>query len=473
MPGLTELFGGGGVARQFLIYGVGYEIARSLLQPIFVAISTDQWERAIAEGGTKVYQPLSPADLADMVIKGIVTTAFAQREASKYGVRPVDFDRMSLDHGEPPPLQLVLEMFRRGFIPWSAGAIPAISAQNAIREGRIRDEWITVLRDAQFTPPSVADAVEAVVRNQITRTQGIALAYYAGLGTKSLTPPTGADTTDTETAFQVLFDTAGRPPAPGQLAELVWRGAIPVTGTGPEVTSYQQGVFEGDLKDKWEKPLEALLVNIPALYEIRVLLEHGAISTTLAAKYLKEAGYSSTIATALAADATSQAIVTDQLLTEQNLKALYQNGTITQAQALTMLGNIGYETTAANFIVASWKLDTAWSALQSSISRVGSYYISRKINATEAAQNLRRLTVPETSIATIIAEWTVARTSNVTLLTVTNIVDAWAYGIFTQATAIEYLQAHGLTAYDAWVRLSIKNEGKLPTEPSQGPPTVA
>ncbi|MHB1488249.1 MAG: hypothetical protein ACYCZM_11955 [Acidimicrobiales bacterium] len=465
MPGAEGLFGGGGVARQFLIYGVGYEIARSLLQPLFVAISTTEWEKAIAAGDTKVYQPLSPTSLADMLIKGIVDDPFAKGEAAKWGIRPQDLDRMHLDHGEPPPLMLILELFRRGYLPWSAGAIPAISAENAIKEGRIRDEWIEVLKRSQFTPPSVANAVEAVIRNQISRTEGIALAYFAGLGTSSLSVPAGADTTDTETAFQVLYDTAGRPPAPTQLAELVWRGIIGVHGRGPTETTFEQGIYEGDLKDKWEKPLEAILTKYPALYEIRVLLEHGAISPEQARTYLLKQGYLPDVATALAQDATAQAIVIDRILTEGNLKALYQNGTITETQALTMLTNIGYPATAAKFIIASWDLDVAWKAMTSSVTKVGTYYIGHKITATQAAENLRRLGVPESQIAPTIKDWTVSLTSNLKLLTESQIADAWEYGVVSETEALVELEAIGYTPYDAWVVLSVKNKGPLPGKP--------
>jgi hypothetical protein len=465
VPGVSDLFGESGVARQFLIYGVGYEIARSLLQPLFVAISTDQWQHAIERGDTRVYQPLAPADLADMRIRGIVDDTFAKSEAAKSGIRPQDFDRMYLDHGEPPPLMLILELFRRGYVPWTAGPIPAISAENAIKEGRIRDEWIDVLRRAQFTPPSVADAVNAVVRNQITRDQGIALAYFAGLGTRGLSVPEGADTTDTETAFDVLYHTTGRPPAPTELAEMVWRGTIPVHGRGPDATTFEQGIYEGDLKDKWEKPLEDILIKYPALYEIRVLLEHGAISPEQAATYLKKQGYLPDVATALAQDATSQAIITDRLLTEANLKALYENGTITETQALTMLTQIGYPPTAAKFVVASWDLDVAWRAMSAAVNKVGTYYIAHKITADQAAENLRRLGVPESQIAPTIKDWTVSLTSNVKLLTESQIADAWYYGIVTQTEALAELGAIGYTPFDAWVVLSVKNKGPLPGKP--------
>lgn len=472
MPGAGGLFGGGGIASQFLIYGVGYEIARSLLQPLFVAISTDEWKHAVESSNGTVYQPLSPADLADMLIRGIVDETFARTEAAKWGIRGEDLQRMYLDHGEPPPLMLILELFRRGYVPWQAGPIPNISAENAIRESRIRDEWIPVLRRAQFTPPSVADAVNAVVRNQITMTEGIALAYYAGLGTSSLQVPTGADTTDTQTAFKVLYDTTGRPPAPTQLAELVWRGIIPVHGRGPTETTFEQGIYEGDLKDKWERPLEAILTKYPALYEIRVLLEHGAISPEQAKTYLLKQGYLSDVATALAQDATAQAIITDRILTEANLKALYENGTLTEAQALSMLTDIGYPPTAAKFIVASWNLDVSFKAYSSSITKVGSYYIAHKLTATEAAQNLRRLGVPESQVAPTIRDWTVTATSNVKLLTESQIADAWEYEIMGTAEALNELQAIGYTAHDAWVVLSVKAKTRLPTEPPKSTTVV-
>ena len=467
MAGLTDFLGAGGIGRQFLIYGVGYELARSVLAPSLVAVQAKVWEDAVSSSGGTVRLPLSPADLAQMAIRGVYTESEAAPVASRSGVAPDDFHRLMLIAGEPPPLMLILELYRRGFIPWTAGPVPAISAENAIREGRIRDEWIPVLQRAQFTPPAVAEAVNATIRNQISYAEGVALAYYAGLGTASLTVPEGADTADTETAFKVLYNTAGRPPAPTQLAELVHRGRIKVHGRGPTETTFEQGIYEGDLKDKWESPLEAFLEVIPSIYEVRILQEHGAISNEQATTWLDQLGYTPTVAQALADNATAQAIITDRILTEANLKVLYENGTITQAQALTMLTDLGYPKTAADFIVASWTLDTQWKAYSASISRVGSYFIAHKLTGQQAATNLQRLGVPESQIAGTIQAWTIARTSNVKLLTESQIADAWEYGVMDQATAMTELQALGYTPYDAWVVLSVKAKGPLPTQPAR------
>lgn len=467
MSGVSDLFGESGIARQFLIYGVGYEVARSLLQPLFVAISQDQWRHAVTTSSGGVHVALSPPVLADAVVKGWKTQDEAAQEAATSGTTPDRFKLMVDITGEPIPLELALEYWRRGFMPFTASSPGELSVVTAIRQSHMRSDWAKVIHQGHLTPPSIAAAVEAVVRNQVTRTAGIAMAWYAGLGVHDLSLPTDPAVADTERAFQILYDTAGRPPAPSQLAELVWRGVIGVHGRGATETTFEQGVYEGDLKDKWEAPLEALLVKYPALYEVRVLLEHGAISPEKAATYLEKQGYAADIATALSQDATSQAVITDRLLTEGNLKALYENATITRTQALTMLGDIGYPPTAANFIVASWQLDVSFKALSAAITKVGTYYIAHKITVTQAAENLRRLTVPETQIAVTIQAWTVDATSNVKLLTEAQIADAFAYTIMDQTTALSELEALGYTPYDAWVVLSVKAKGPLPGKPPQ------
>lgn len=465
MPGFGDIFGSGGIGRQFLVYGVGYEVARSLLQPIFVAVATEQWQHAVESSNGAIRQPLSPADLADMIIRGIVTKEEAYPIAAKWGIYRDDLDRMALDHGEPPPLELILALYRRGELTWSAGPVPAVSAENAIREGRIRDEWIPVLKQAQFTPPSVADAVNAAIRNQLPYFTAVALAYYAGLGVQGFDVPPDADTTRTETAFKVLYDTAGRPPAPTELAELVHRGAIPIKGRGAEALSFEQGIFEGDLKDKWEAPLEAFLEVIPSLYQIRILLEHGAVSTAQANEWLSHLGYSSAVSQALADDATAQAIVTDRQLTEANIKTQYVAGALTESEALTLLENIGYPVDAARFIVASWDLDYQLTALKASVSRIGTYFIAHKLSANEAALALRRLDLTDAQVQGAIKDWTVARSSNVRLLTEAQIADAYEYQIMDQPTAMAELAALGYTPFDAWVILSVKLKAAQPTQP--------
>jgi hypothetical protein len=64
--------------------------------------------------------------------------------------------------------------------------------------------------------------------------------------------------------FQLLLDIGGQPPPPGVLLELWRRKVIPEKGDGAGAVSVEQGIKEGDTKNKWIEPLKALKTALPS-----------------------------------------------------------------------------------------------------------------------------------------------------------------------------------------------------------------
>jgi len=96
---------------------------------------------------------------------------------------------------------------------------------------------------------SVADAVAAVVRGYLSETEGATEASLSGIDARR---------------FQLLVDAAGNPPAPAELLELWRRKVIPETGSGADSVSVEQGIREGQTKNKWIGPLKALKSALPS-----------------------------------------------------------------------------------------------------------------------------------------------------------------------------------------------------------------
>ena len=92
-------------------------------------------------------------------------------------------------------------------------------------------------------PLSPADAASAVVRNFLTAAEGQAEAARSGIP---------------GTAFQTLVQLSGDAPGPQQLAAALLRGLIAESGTGPGETSFEQGIAEGRLSDKWAPVIKSL-----------------------------------------------------------------------------------------------------------------------------------------------------------------------------------------------------------------------
>lgn len=460
------LLGQGSAARQLLVYGVGYEIARAILGPVFTQI-----EYEINQANPLV--EITPPDLADMVVRGILAQPDAQARAAKFGIDSDRFSDLVKGAGEPPGLVQVLEWWRRGFLPWDSGDPTTPSVVTAIRTGRIYNYWSETIQKAQFVPPSPADAVNAVQRNQVTLAEGIAMAYFGGLGVSALEVPAGSDTSDTETAFNVLLNTRGNPPSVGELLELAKRGIIPwgdldpATKTpSPGEISFAQGIYEGDSKDKWLPYYARLADYLPPPRTIVSLLSKGAITAAQASQYFQDAGLSPDLAAAYIASATTNKTTKPKELSEANVITLLNDKLIDQPTAITFLEQLGYPTNEATILATTAQAAQTITDLKANVNRVRGYYVSHKIDRANAASALGNLGLDAGSVQALLAGWDIDRSANVRVLTPAQIADAWEYGIFTQAEAQAELGYLGYTPLDAWTVLSIKAKQPLPGKPS-------
>ena len=473
MSTFDNLLGPGSASRQLLVYGVGYEIARALLGPVFTQIEYD------INSNSPIVE-LSPPEIADMVVRGFLGEAEAITRAAKFGLDPGRFQLMVDAAGEPPGLVQILEWWRRGFLPWDAGDPNLPSVVTAIRTSRVYNYWTPVIQKAQFTPISPADAVNAVQRNQISLADGRVLAYYAGLGISGLTYPPGADPTQTDAAFQILLDTRGNPPSLGESLELARRGIIewgtlsptPTAGTGLD-TTFTQAIYEGDIKDKWVPKLAALADYLPPPRTITSLLSKGAITATQAQKLFADVGLSPTLQQAYITSATTAKTNKPKLLSEANILQLLNDKLIDQAQAVTFLEEAGYPADEATMLASTAGAQVAIADLRRNVSKVGTFFVNHKIDRATAAAMLNALGIAATEQDSLLAGWTVDREANIRVLTPAQITAGWEYGLFTEAEALGELGILGYTPFDAWVVLSIKAKQPLPNKPPPGPAGIA
>lgn len=473
-----SLLGQGSAARQLLIYGVGYEIARSLLGPVFTQI-----EYLINENSPLV--ELSPPDLADLVVRGVIgNEADAAARATKFGIDASKFQEMVRLAGEPPGLVQVLEWWRRGFLQWDQG-VGAPSVAEAIRTSRIYSYWTDTIKQAQFAPPSPADAVNAVLRNQITLQEGIAMAYFAGLGVGALQVPAGSDTNDTAQAFQVLLDTAGRPPSPGELGVLANRQVIPWGNLDPTTKtpnageiSFAQGIFEGDTKDKWLPYYADLQRYEPPPRTIVALLRSGAITVAQGTMYLEHAGVSPELAAQYVVEATTAKTTKQKELSEGRVVTLFTDKLIDLPTATADLELLGYNAAEAEQILTSAEAENTLSDFRGAVARIRGYYIAHRVTVQQAQDALAALGVSADRIATFLAQWRIDQEANIKVLSESQIVSAWFYNVFSavpatnEAIAMQKLGNIGYSPYDAWLLLSNRQKGPLGTPPPDVPQTI-
>lgn len=448
---LGDLFDKDSAFGQLLIWQVGAQVIGAVMAPGLAELQ--QLVNEVAQT-----EPLTPATLADLVVRNYLDLDSATATAKRSGITPADFALMVTAAGDSVDTTTLIEGYRRGILAWDSAQNGMPSVLDGIREGRLADKWAPLVQALGDVPLGVADAVDAAVEGQISMDEATAIAYQNGISAAN---------------FQILYNTRGNPPAPTDLAEMVRRGVIPQDGTGPDVLSFVQGIAEGATKDKWIKAYEQIMTVLPAEGRVTTMLRNGVIDRATAIGYYQQLGYDQAAATAFADEASAVKTAADKLLAKSDVIQLYADGAITRDQAAALIGDLGYDATEADEILTIQDLHAATAATNSAISRIQSYYIARKIDNTGAVNALNSLNVPPAQQTALITAWDIARTSNVKLLTEAQIADAWAYTIMDTPTAITELQALGYTEADAWTVLSIKNKAPITTTaPAQGPSSL-
>ena len=448
MPGpLGGLFATGGIAEQLLLWGVLNQCLNQLLQPILLQVMDEVWPKITS-------QRLSPAECADMVIRGIMSVADGAAEAAASGVDASRFDKLYKAAGEPVGLMQALEAWRRGIMPEGPTSPDTPSLHTAVLQSRLRPEWFDVVKQLGRIPVPPGDAVDAVVKTQITPQQGQQLAFASGVYPDD---------------FDILTKARGNPPGAAELIEMVRRGIIPTTGTGPDALSLEQGIHESAVKNKWVPVYEALLVYLPPPRTITALLRAGSISEAQALDLFQKSGLSQELAAAYVADASHQKLSTDKLLAKDTVLQLYDANVIDQATATQLLTDLKYNAQEITFLLELHDAQQVLKAVNSAVSKIGSLYIARKITSAVASSALDSLKISASQRDTLLFTWGLERDASVRVLSEATIASAWKYAIMDDVTAIAELQGLGYTAFDAWVYLSVHNKGPLTTTPAPSP----
>lgn len=447
MTGLGSLFGENSTATQFLIWGVAYGLASSVLDPVFTEV------RQLVNSQFPE-QALSPAALADMVVRNFIDQGSATTEAAMSGINADRFALLVADAGEPPgPLDLAT-LLARGAIDYGGTGADATTFVQGISEGRLKDKWIPFIQELSVEWPTPADVIQAYIRSQLSEGDALAL-FKLVRGNPDY--------------FQLQVDTRGNPPSPSQLLELVRRGIIAENGAGPDVLSLQQGIAEGDEKNKWLPAYQALLEYLPPPRTITALERDGAITPAQAQQYYQDAGLSPDLAAAYSKSATLGRTAANKTLAKSEVLTLYQVGALSEAQATTYLGDLGYQSAEIALELSYLDYQREARALNSAVTRIGTLYVGRKITRQTAVNALAALQVTADHAANLLATWDTTSAANVKVLSEAQIAKAFKLSILDQAGAMTELQAIGYTPFDAWVLLSNEMNVALPDRPAQGP----
>lgn len=442
------------------------DAARALLRGIIPETGSGpgavSFEQAIREGRLHdkytammrelAHQLLSPADAASATVRNFLDPGKAAAIAGQQGVDQATFATLVQLSGDAPGPQQLAEALRRELIAETGTGPESTSFQQGIAEGRLADKWTDVIKGLSQIWPTPVAVLDAQVKGQLTADEADAL--YVKLGG--------------DIQFkQWLFNAIGEGPTPLEAAVMASRGIIAETGTGPDVTSYEQAVKESHYRDKWSAAYRQLSRYFPAPGEVITFLAHGAITQDEATSLLQRHDMDAETVTAYLNEAQITALSDYRGLTQSSVLEMYYGHMLDNATATGILEMLHVDPKAAQLLLAYVDMRQVIDTISTTVSRVGALYTARKISADTASQALTRLEVPSASIEAIIANWEITASANVRTLTQAEIVDAWFYGNLSQDEAMTDLEAIGYTTYDSWVLLSNKAKAPLPGKPAR------
>lgn len=409
----------------------------------------DKWAPLIAELAKVL---LSPPDAASAVVRNFMTRADAEALAAKQGIDADTFARLVDLSGDSPGPQQLAEALRRGLIPDAGTGAASVSFQQGIAEGRLADKWAPVIKGLAKLWPTPTDALEAALKGQLTAEQG--KATYELLG-------------GDPQFYQWLLNSVGDAPSPLEAASMAARGIIPWHGTGPDVTSFDQAIREGRLRNKWTDSVRQMTKYLPPPGEIITFLAHNAITKDRATQMLSEHYMDDDVMAAFMSEAEETQLSDYRGLTQSSVVDMYYAHLINADQATAILTALHVTPQAAELLLSYADLRQLIDSITKSVQRIATLFTSRKIGTDTATQALTRLGIPAASVDAIVQTWEIQAAANVKTLTQSEIVNAWYYQILDQQTAIDELGAIGYTPYDSWVLLSLKAKGPLPGQPEK------
>jgi hypothetical protein len=423
---LSGLLGKTSIFRQFFVWNVLGAVVNAKLDPFL----TELQDAANADHPIK---PLSPSDLADMVVRGVVGQDWATGEAAKAGISKELFALMVTNTGEPPSIIDMLMLMRRGLTTRD-------SVIHAIKQSRVKNEWIDTVLELGLQIPTPTDILRATLEGQVDLEGGKAL--YEQLG-------------GDPRYFKLMYDTEGSAPTPDQAAIFARRGLMPWTGTGPDAVSFDQAFLEGPWRNKWKDVYQAGTSYLPPPRTVTAMFGAGSLSRELAAKLLTEQGLTPELVDAYLVDGHSVKVAKAKDVALGVIRQLYIDQAIDEAKATTMLNGLGFYAEEAAFEILTWQMEREQKYLTTAIGTTHTQYINHRIDETTASSLLDSFQVPAAQRDSLLALWTQEATAKVVLLTAAEIKKANRDGLFTDQEALAKLIQRGYSSDDAIIYLTI------------------
>lgn len=461
---------------------------------------------------------LPAAEAAEAVLKGVWDRGRGVKEAHASGYEADRFDVMVATAGNPPGLEQLIEMLRRGVIGDD-------EFRKGVRQGNTRTEWADELRALKYETLSAPAAVQAAVEGALPHDVARRKADLAGT--------TGDD-------FETLFAIAGNPPGLGEALELLRRGKlseaevrkviaesntktkyadallelryqIPTTSqalqgevegqlsgaqaraafarAGGNPADYEwlfgvagdpiapgqtldlwnrellteadvdQIMLESTIKPKWIDTYKKLAIRIPPLEQTGMLMRRGVWTQAEGETNLRHLGFAPDMAAALAEMYAQDEAAGDVEFAKGEVRALYRASLIDRQRAAELLVALGKTDEYAQFMLDLDDAVKARQRLDRNINVVRTKYLAFRIDDAEASETLDAIGVQPEARTDYLDEWGALREVTMRDLTEAQVGMALKRGSIDAADYLQRLARMGYSEADAQLLLANRGGG--------------
>lgn len=437
MAGLGDLLTPNSTTEQLILWGVVNQLIQPLLVPVLRAI-----EQSVNEIDPN--EPLTPAALAGMVVRGHLDQARAAEIAKKSGVQGEDFGLLVASYGNPPGPQALAEALRRQIIPEGRPGDDSPSYEGGIAQGDLQNKWSDVIKQLDLGLPGPSSVITAYIRSMLSESEARRLyTLYGG-------DPSG---------FDLEANITGEGPTPVEAGILLNRRIIPEKGTGPDAVSFNQAVAESRFKNKWADAYAALRFYRPPPRTITAMFREGSIDETLATQYLSDYGVPAEAIPLYLTKAQRSGVQKAHDITEGEIIKLYTERGLDAPTTITLLKSIGYSQADAELIVAAADLDWERKLTDATIAAVKAAYLHLHIDRNGVVAQLDRVGVSANYRDALISLWDIEVQTGVKQLTVKQVLDMWGVGLLSEQQAQYKLQQIGYNSEDAGLLVALNAPG--------------
>jgi hypothetical protein len=284
-----------------------------------------------------------------------------------------------------------------------------------------------MLEQLRYQPLSVADAVNAVVQNQLDAQTATRYADENGLQPGDL---------------DILIKTAGEPLSRTEMEQLYNRGIV----THDQVV---QALRESRLKNKYNEYAFDLHVKLSPIDVLSRAVRFGSVSQASAVAKVMENGYAKDDATMLVESASQEKTQSFKDDVLKSVTAMYQDSLMSEADASSMIRGLGFTEQEASFVLKAAGYHRTAQITTHVVNAVRTKFAAHHIDELTASGYLSAVGVASAQRDQLLALWKIQAEAYTRTLTEAQVIKAVAKQLITTDDGTARLLAMGYSATDA------------------------